>query len=515
MEQSRLQNSLKNLTSGLISRFLIISLGFLVRTVFIRTLGNDYLGVNGLYTNILSMLSLAELGFSTAMVYSMYKPLAEHDNQKLAALLALYKKVYRVIGCVILVIGLCVIPFMDYIIKDPPNVDHLTFYYILFLINTVLSYWFFAYKRSILTADQKEYICTTYHNIVIIVKSFVQVIALIAFNNFTFYLLLQLGFTVAENVAIARFTDKNYPALWINTIDPIAKAELKTIWRNVRALMLSRLCHVILNSTDNIIISAFVGISWVGLLSNFTLVTDSVTGVLCAITSALSASLGNYFVEKTKEESYQLFEKVEFMNSWLYGLSSVCLITLLNPFVTLWLGEEYVLSETIVAALVLNFFVQGYMNTLWTFRSTLGLFTQGWFRPVIVAGINVAASILLGIRFGVLGVLFATFISRATVNVWYDPWIIHKHGFNKSVKPFFRMYFCRILEILSIIVVLGTIKYFLLGRTVTLVKFILLMVITVVVMLTMFWEYSRKSDEYRYFAQIIRSKLEKTGHCKR
>lgn len=274
--------------------------------------------------------------------------------------------------------------------------------------------------------------------------------------------------------------------------------------------MLTKLGHVILNSTDNIIISACVGVSWVGFLSNFSLLTDAVTGVLCAITSAISASLGNYFVEKTREESYSLFKKVEFVNSWLYGLSAVCLVTLLDPFVTLWLGEAFTLRESIIAALVLNFFVQGYMNTLWTFRSTLGLFTQGWFRPVIVAGINIVTSILLGIYFGVFGVLFATFISRAAVNLWYDPWIIHKYGFEKSVKPFLHMYFCRILEILSIIAVLAVIKYLLLGRTVTFIKFVLLMVITVAVSLSMFWLYSRKSDEYRYFAQMIRSILTKS-----
>lgn len=507
MLQSRLQNSIKNLASGFLSRFLIIILGFVVRTVFIKTLGNNYLSVNGLYSNILNMLSLAELGFSTAMVYSMYRPLSEDDQAKLASLLALYKKVYQIIGFVILGAGLCLIPFMDYIIKDPPNVQHLTFYYLLFLINSALSYWFFAYKRSILTADQKEYICTNYHNIFNIIKSVVQIIVLLILNSFTVYLLVQLVCTVLENVSIARYAEKKYPALKQKKAEPLPKEELRAIWKNVRALMLSRLGHVILNSTDNIIISAFVGIGWVGLLSNFTLITDSVTGVLCVVTSALSASLGNYFVEKSKEESYLLFERVEFLNSWLYGFSSICLVILLNPFVTLWLGEKYVLSESIICVLTLNFFVQGYMNTLWTFRSTLGLFNQGWFRPVIVAAVNIVASIILGIKFGTIGVLFATFLARASINIWFDPWIIHKYGFNKSVNPFFRMYIIRIAEIISIIGVLEIIKYYLLFEGITLVKFSMLLVLTVLIIFFMFWLYSRKRDEYYYFCQMFRNRI--------
>ena len=505
MGKGRLQNSIKNLASGFLSRFLIIILGMVVRTIFIKTLGNEYLSVNGLYSNILNMLSLAELGFGTAMVFSMYKPLAENDQDKLASLLDLYKKVYRVIGFVILGLGLCIIPFMGFIIKDPPNIEHLTFYYVLFLVNTVLSYWFFAYKRSILVADQREYICTNYHNVCNVLKSFVQIVVLLIVHDFTLYLIIQLGFTVAENIVIARYTDKIYPAFSQQQIVPLPKNDLNEIWKNVKALMFSRLGHVILNSTDNIIISAFVGITWVGLLSNYTLIIDSVTGVLCAITSALSASLGNYFVEKSKEESYLLFKRVEFLNSWLYGFSAICLLVLLNPFVTLWLGSEYTLSKCIVTALTLNFFVQGYMNTLWTFRSTLGLFTQGWIRPLIVSAVNIIASILLGIKFGTFGVLFATFIARASVNLWYDPWIIHKFGFGKSVRSFFKMYFFRVLEILSILVIVEGFKFFLMRNGVTTFNFIILMFATVVMTLVMFWAYSRKRDEYSYFCNVVKS----------
>ncbi len=505
--QSRLQNSIRNLLSGFLSRFMIIILGLVVRTVFIQTLGNAYLSVNGLYTNILNMLSLAELGFGTAMVYSMYKPLADHDDEKLAALMQLYKKVYRIIGFVILVLGLCIIPFMGYIVKDPPNVKHLTFYYIMFLVNTVLSYWFFAYKQSILSADQQQYICTNYHNVFNVLKSIVQMIAMILFKNFTLYLAVQMAATIGENIAIGRVADKKYPALRVKEKKLLSEEELQRIKKDVGGLTLSRIAHVILNSTDNIIISAFVGVSWVGLLSNYTLIIDSVTGVLCQITSALSASLGNFFTEKGKKEGYRLFERVEFMNSWLYGFSAICLITLLNPFISIWIGSEYQLSSEIVFALSLNFFVAGYMNTLWTFRSTLGLFTQGWYRPLLVAGLNVFFSILLGIKLGTFGVLIATFISRAFVNLWFDPLIIHKYGFGESVIPFYKMYVSRMAEIALIAVIIAVIKRKMVSSGVTLLNFIALMFVTVIITVGLFWIFSHKREEYIYLKNMMKERI--------
>lgn len=514
MENNRFQSSMKNLASGFLSRFMIIILGMVVRTVFIYTLGNNYLSVNGLYTNILGMLSLAELGFGTAMVYSMYRPLGEHDDMKLASLITLYKKVYQVIGFVVLGLGLCVIPFMDYIIKDPPNIKHLTLYYLMFLGNTVLSYWFFSYKRSILIADQREYVCTNYTNIFTIIKTVIQIIVLAALKNFTVYLVIQLLSTIGENIVISKIADKMYPSLTIKNPKKLSSIELKKIKNDVKGLMLSKIGHILLNSTDNIIISAFIGIYWVGLLSNFTLIIDAVTGVLCQMTSSLSASIGNYFVENKKEDGYILFNRIIFMNSWLYGIGSICLVILLNPFVTLWIGKGYTMSFPIVLVLSLNFFIQGYMNTLWTFRSTLGLFTQGLFRPLIVAGINIVLSIILGINLGVFGVLIATSISRFVVNIWYDPLIIHKYGFEKPVGSFYKMYIIRVLQIISIGSLSGIIKVCLLRDNVTISRFTALAIITCFISVFMFWGYSRNRSEYKYFKMIFNQRLLEPISCK-
>lgn len=505
MASNRLQNSIKNIASGFVSRFLIIILGMIVRTVFIKTLGNEYLSVNGLYSNILNMLSLTEMGFSTAMIYAMYKPLAENNYEKIASLMALYKKVYTIVGIVISLLGLCVIPFMDYIIKDPPNISYLTFYYILFLSNSAISYLFFAYKRSIIIADQKEYICNFYHNIANLTKSIFQIIFLLVFRNFTLYLVIQILFTFFENLFIARYSDKKYNAFKNKKVVPLLKEEKHEIWKNVKAMLISRLGHLLLNSTDNIIISAFVGLSWVGLLSNFTLIVDAVTGVLSQITHSITASVGNFFVKNEKKDGYDLFKKIDFMNFWLYGFSTVALIILLNPFITIWLGSKYALNFATVVAIAINFFVAGFMSTLWMFRTTLGLFSQGQYRPLIVAFLNIFFSIMFSFKFGLTGVLAATALSRAAVNLWYDPWIIHKKGFQISVKPFFKKYFIRIVLLVLIIFALHIISTkVVFSAGITFVSFLIMMIIVAVVPNVIFVFIYCKTSEFKYLLSVFK-----------
>lgn len=506
-EKGRLHNSMLNLFSGFAYRFLILITGFIVRTIFVRCLSEDYLGINGLYTGVLNMLSLAELGFGTAMVYSMYKPLAEKDYEKLGMLMQLYKKVYRIIGAVVLTLGLLLIPFLDYIIKNKPDIDGLTFYYILFLLNSVASYWFFAYRNSLLQADQKAHIISSYNSLFNLIKCVLQIIVLLVFRNYTVYLLIQILCTAGQNIALAVRAKKSYPLVMKKTEKSLSKEETKSIFGDVKALALSRISHVILNSSDTIIISAFVGVNWVGLLSNFTMITEAVTGILTQITAAVSASLGNFFAKEDKQAGYAMFKRIEFLNFWLYGFSAIALVTLLNPFVTVWLGERFYLSVGVVIALAVRFFVDGFMNTLWTFRSTLGLFTQGKYRPLIVAGLNVVLSIGLSYVWGMAGVLAATSISRACVNLWYDPWLLHKHGFGKSVKPFYISYCLRIILLVAVSALMTVISKLIFAGGITIVRFAIMTVLTAIIPNLIFLAVFFKTDEFRYFVNLVNEKV--------
>lgn len=507
MENSRLKNSALNFASGFLGRVLTILLNFVVRTIFIYCLNEAYLSVNGLYSNILTVLSLAELGFGSAMVYRMYAPVAVKDYQKTAALLQFYKKIYIIIGVVIFLLGLCVIPFMDYIIKDKPDISGLTLYYILFLVNTSISYWFSSYKASVLYADQKEYIKTNVQNTMAILQSGLQIVLLLLFRKYLLYLLVQLVGNIFLNLYVAHLADKRYPEIQTYQGASLSAEERVQIRKDTEALVLSRFGHVALNGTDNIIISAVVGVLWVGRLSNYTLICDSVTSVLCQITAAITGSLGNFFATEDKHAGYALFKKVEFLNFWLYGFSFIALVTLLDPFVQIWAGGRFVLGLPVSIAIAINFFVAGYMNTLWVFRSTLGLFKQGKFRPILVAILNIVLSIVLGRLWGVFGVLFATFLSRAAISLWYDPLILHRYGFEVSCKPFFARYFRRVLLLTAVLIAMLTIRHVVLSSATTVLRFAVMTMVTAIVPNAIFWLAYRRCEEYAYFRSIVKDRV--------
>lgn len=506
-QKSRLRQSLKNLLSGFSYRLLITFTAFAVRTVFIRCLNEDYLGINGLYSSILSMLSLAELGFGTAMAYSMYQPLAQKDHKKLRQLMQLYQKVYTIIGFVILAIGCALIPFLGYIIKNKPDIEGLIFYYLLFLGDTVLSYLFFAYRNALLQADQRSYVITNYQSIFNLIKSCIQIIVLLILRNYTVYLLSQILCTIAQNTALAIRVNRDYPVFRRREMDPLPKEDKNRIFCDVKALTLTKISHVILNSSDTIIISACAGINWVGLLSNYSMIVEALTGFLCQITGAITASLGNYFAIEDREKGYRLFCRIEFMNYWLYGFCSIALIVLLNPFITLWIGDRFTLSMPIVVALVIRFFIAGFMNTLWTFRSTLGLFTQGQWRPVAVSVLNIVLSLLLGYRWGVAGVLAATSISRVCVNLWYDPWLLHSKGFGKPVAPFFLrcLVKCGVLAVITVALV--GISEIVFKYGVTLSGFLAILLLVVIVPNAVLFVVFGRSDEFCYFKSLMKDKV--------
>ena len=506
-QKSRLRNSITNLASGLLARVIALLSGFVVRTVFVIYLADVYLSVNGLYSNIFLILSLADLGFGTAIIYSMYRPLAAGDSEKLSQLMQLYKKAFRFFGFVILALGLCLLPFLSYLIKDPPDIPYLTFYYLLFLLNTVLSYWFFGYKQSIISADQKQYIVTNYQNLFTLIKSIAQILILVIFHDFTLFLLVQLACTIGQNIVTARKADKLYPFINKKPERKLPKSEFKKIITDVKALMLTKIGHVILFGTDNLIISSFIGVLYVGYLSNYTMISEAITGILSQVTASMMGSLGNFFVTEKKEDGYRLFRRLEFMNFWLYGCCAVAMVTLLNPFVTLWLGGHYAMEWPIIVALGINFFVAGFMNTLWIFRSTLGLFTQGKYRPLIVAAVNIGLSILLGIKWGVFGVLFATFLARLSVNLWYDPWLIHRKGFNKSPASFFGRYTIRIGLMVIMVIALNELKNILMPTGVTVLSFIALAVVAAILPSLIFYLLYRKTDEFRYFADLVKTRI--------
>lgn len=435
--ESRTINSVRNTIFSVIGQGIAIFLSFIVRFVFIRCLPIEYLGLNGLFASVLTILSLAELGIGTAIIYSMYKPIAEHNQEKICILMRLYAKVYSAIGVFVAIAGVAISPFLNQFIKDMPDIEGLKGIYFIFLFDTVASY-FFAYKRSLLSADQRESVLSINHLVFILIKSILQIVTLVVFKNFYIYLGIQVICTLVENIRVSILVDKLYPFLKEHKgATRLAKDESRSIIKNVKALFIYKASSVFLGGIDNLIISSQIGVICVGIYSNYTLIINALINVINMFTTSITASIGNFIATEKEEGQKKLFERVVFINFLLFGFSAVCLATLLNPFIEIYSGKNMLLSSHAVIIMVLNFFIQGMMSPIWTFRTTMGLFVHGRWRPVISAVINFSLSMVFAQFLGIEGVLIATAISRITTNLWYDPYIVYKKGWNISPVSYY------------------------------------------------------------------------------
>ena len=445
-KQSRLENSLRNTVAGIASQILSMILGLAVRTVFIRSLSAEYLGVNGLFSNILTMLSLAEMGVGAAIVFNMYKPLAEGDELQVAKLMNLYRKAYTVIGIVVAGIGLCLAPYLGVIIRDQPDIPQLMLIYLLYLANTVSSY-FFAYRRSIFTADQRERVIKECNMITITIRSIIQIVVLLIWKDFIAYLLIQIVCTFCENVFISLYADRCYPFLNKFRSEELNKSKKDEIFNNIKATFVYKLGGVVLNGTDNIIISAINGVTSVGLLSNYTLLTGSVETFLNGVNHSITGSIGNYIAIEDTDSHERLLINTTFINFILYGVVFVGSVGVLNPLVEWWAGKNYLLSTATIIVHCFNIYISGTITSVWTFRATMGLFKYGKWRPLFSAIINVVVSIWWGREFGLIGVLLGTTFTRVVTNLWYDPWIVYKYGLKKNPAGFYMRWMLYLLVI--------------------------------------------------------------------
>lgn len=497
--KGRIENSFINSVSGLLVQIISTILGLLARTVFIHTLGKEYLGINGLFSNILTILSLAELGVGSAIIYNLYKPVANKNEIQIAKLLNLYRRCYSIIGVVIAVFGIVLIPFLGYIIKEQPDIEGFTLIYILFLSNTVVSY-LFAYKKALFTADQMERVISLFNLFFQVIRYGLQISVLVISRNYIIYLIIQIVCTLFENVFISIYADRKYPFLNKYKHEKIGEIEQKQIMKNVRALFIYKIGSTALDGTDNIIISAFDGVINVGLLSNYGLVTGSIQTLLNKITQALSGSVGNYIAKEEQSSREKMLNNITFMYYVLYGTCFVGSMAVLNPFVSIWAGKDYVLNEGIVFIHCLNIYIYGMMNSVWMFRATMGLFEYGKYRPLVSAVINVAVSIWWAKKIGLMGVLLGTTFTRIVTNVWFDPLIVYKYGLKKSpVKYYLRW-------LLYLVVCVGDIGIvFFIARLISLIGFISILLyglLAVLIFIGSTYLLFRNSEAFQYFVFI-------------
>lgn len=438
--KSRTENVIKNMKFAVVCQVLSTLFSFICRTIFIKKLGAEYLGLNGLFTNILTILSFAELGIGDAIIFSMYKPVAEDNKEKIKSLLNLYKKSYVAIGIVIMLVGAILAPFIKYIIADAPQIpESITIIYLMYVFNTASSY-FFIYRQSIITANQKAYIITFYSTVYLLITYILQIIGLIIFENYYLYLFIQICVNFLGNGFISYISKKMYPYSTEKNIEKLSKKEIKDISTNIISLFVYKFGSVVLNGTDNILISALIGIKTVGVCSNYLLIVSTLNTVINKIRSAFTASVGNLNATETPEKKKKIFEKLFFGFGWLYGLFAVGLFCLGNEAVYLWLGREYIISDMTLMALVINFYVMGVHYPAFLFRTTLGLFKDGQLAPIIAAVINLILSVVLAQCWGVAGIFIATPIARIFGMGIFDPILIYKKGFNSNPIEYYSVY---------------------------------------------------------------------------
>lgn len=507
----RTSNSIKNISTALIGQFLGIIVSFVSRAIFIKYLGMEYLGVSGLFANILSILSLAELGIGSAIIYKLYKPLALKNYKEVKILMNFYKTTYTIIGIIVLSIGLSIVPFLDYIIKDKPNIDNLTLIYLLYLLNSVCSY-FYIYKKSLIIADQKNYITTMYKYGFYIMLNIVQTMILMVSNNFYLFLIIQIIATMLENIFLSKRADKMYPFLRQSTKEKLPLETKNEINRNIRAMMLHRIGGVIVKGTDNIIISSFVGVVWVALYSNYYLIINSVNIITNQIFSAVTASIGNLNALESNEKCYDIYNNMLFISFWISGFCSISLLILINPFINLWIGKQHLFSELLVLIIIINFYIGTIRKITLIYRDALGLFWHDRYKPIFESIINIVVSIMLAKSLGVVGVFIGTFISTITTAFWIEPYVLYKYGFKKSVKPYFSKYINHTI----IILLAGSITYAICSifDATTWITLIVKFVVCLLVPNLIFVFYYRKSKELNYFLQLFKKICKKYSRTK-
>lgn len=439
-KKSRTAYTLINMFSNFAGYGLNLLLSFVCRMVFVRCLQQEYLGISGLFTNILSMLSLSELGIGAAIGYALYKPVAEDDREKIASLMKFYGTAYKAIGCVVAFLGLCALPFLDVIIPERPDIpDNLYVIYLLYLLQAASSY-FFSYRGAILIAAQRNYVMTMISYIVVIIQNVIQIAVLLLTGNFMAYLAIQIICGFVTNILISQKAKKDYPYIAQQDTRPLSREEKWGLIKNVRALTVTKLSGLLVNSTDNIVITYFNGLVTTGAASNYTLLSGMLGTMLNMVFGSTTASVGNLLARENDDTKYHFFKSLNLMSFWLYGWAAVGIIGVAGDLVHLLFGESYILPQSIPVILAVNFYMVGMMNVAGTYRSCLGMFRYGQYALLATAAINIAGDVILGRQYGLFGIFLATAVARLLTNAWYIPYAVFKHGLKRNPVIYFMQY---------------------------------------------------------------------------
>lgn len=502
-----MQKSIFNAVSNSLILIIRSVLLFLVRIVFVKTLGKTFLGVDSLFTNILLVLSIADSGISTAINFSLYKPLAEHDDQKVSSLMTFYKKMYKFLGIIVLIIGLLFIPFLKFIITE--NIEHIHLYYLVYLLTTVMSY-FISYKDSLLNADQNLYKSSLIVGITYIVMYLLRILFLFLVPNFLIFALIQLIMMFIQRILVNKYITKTYKNINFNEKKEISRKEQQSIFRSVKSMFLNKFGYFLVTGTDNIIISAIptLGLTTVAVYTNYYSIVSMVDSIINRGLSGITSSFGDLAVNESKEVQENVFDIISFLSFCIYGLFSIGFLFLISDFIKICFGKTYQLSSVLTLIICINFYIIGILRTLDIIKEATGNYIQDRYANLIQAIVNIILSIFLGRKIGLLGIVVATLISYITVPLWNKPYITYKYIFQK--KPI-KYLFQQLKYILSLLVI-GIICYYIMPfiniDNVFLAFIIRTIVITFIYILCISFIYWR-NNAYKYLLNIVKKIVKK------
>lgn len=499
----RTKNSLLNITAGLGNQIIITGLSFFSRTVFISSLGIEYLGINGLFTNILAMLTLAEAGLGASIMYSLYKPVADNDQYRIQILMKFYRKAYMVIASIVLVLGLSIMPFLNFFIKDT-NVDNINLIYLIFLLNTVAPY-LYVHKNSFLNVCQKGYIVTATYSVSTIISTCIKIGILHYTQNYVLYLIIDSFITISNSIVLAIVVNKMYPYLKNKVTGKLDIDTKNGLTKNVKALVLQNIGNYLVFGTDNIIISSFVSVTAVGLFSNYNMLLEIGRTFINQVFNNIYHSIGNLVAKETRDKVYSLYKVYRFLNFWLYSFLTILLAILLEPFISLWIGSQYLMNQAVLPILMICFYERGMRNSITTIKTTAGIFHEDRYVPLFQAVINLVFSIVLVKYLGISGVFLGTLISALCVPFWTTPYIVYKKVFNKPLIKYFITY--------GYFVIVG-LATFLITKMIcniipleNLFNIVLIAIVCLIVPNIIYIIIFHKTDEFKYLMVIMKNIL--------
>ena len=505
----RTKNSIKNTITSFFSNIFSFLFLFINQTIFIKIMGIEYTGLNGLFSNVLTLLNLFELGIGSAIIYHLYKYISKNNKEKIKSIMKFYEKAYNIVALIILIVGLSFTPFINLIIGK--NTIDINFYivYILFIISTVSTY-LISYKRNLIYAYQRNYIINIIHIIYIVLLNISQLAIIYFTKNYYLYLIIKIICILIENIIITIKANKDYPYLLDKDIKPIDIKTKDNIINKVKALSIHKFAGAITYGTDSILISYFFGLTSVGLYTNYHYIIATIDTLFRNIITSTNASVGNLLVEKNYNDRFIAFKKINFLNLVITIITSVCLLNLIEPFIKIWLGNKFLLSKFILIVLIINYFQSMMRTTFNVFKDSAGIWIEDRNIPIIQTILNIVSSIILLKIYGIAGIFMGTILSSLLVWLYSYPKYVYKKLFNINYKT----YYLRMIKELIISIFIITVTYLItisFTTKILLLDLILKLLISLILPTIILYLIYRKSDEYKYYIYLLKRIVKRTN----